>query len=132
MCATTSIHSWMMSAWGPSNGSMRPSVLRALLFAPLVFLTSLVTTAAHADGGGCFQQVPPPAVRRAPGLTVTSPARTEAPPPGLRLRTHVRPQDGTWIGPDVPAFVPLELGGNMTLELLDWTEGTYVALYRER
>jgi hypothetical protein len=54
----------------------------------------------------------------------------EAPPPGLRLRTHVLAGDGKWIGPDVPSFVPGTVG-NMHLDLLDRTASAWVALYRE-
>lgn len=105
--------------------------LLARILAPLLFVTTL-TSVAHADGGGCFVSIAPPAVRRVKDLTVISPARTESPPPGLRLRTHVRAQDHVWIGPDVPSFVPLEVAGNMALDLLDRSEGFYVAVYRER
>ena len=59
------------------------------------------------------------------------PARVrEAPPPGLRLRTHVRPGDHAWIGPDVPPFVPPAVG-SMHLDLLDRSSNAWIALYRE-
>ncbi len=107
------------------------STLAARLLVPFLLLTTTASV-AYADGGGCFLQIPAPPLRRVNELTVVSPARSEAPPPGLRLRTHVRPQDHMWIGPEVPAFVPLEIGSNMKLDLLDRTEGFHVALYRER
>ncbi len=40
----------------------------------------------------------PPTVRRLDGLVVVTPSPTQAPPPGLRLRTMVRPADRLWIG----------------------------------
>jgi hypothetical protein len=44
----------------------------------------------------------------------------------------VRPADHLWIGPDVPAFVPLEVGTS-ELDLLDPAPGGgWVATYRER
>lgn len=62
-----------------------------------------------------------------------SPAQSAAPDPALRLRSHARPRDHVWIGPEVPAFVPLEAAGNTTLDLLDRTDdGGWIATYRER
>src|SRR4051812_44473260 len=87
----------VLSARATSNEGMG---LLARVLAPLLFVTTLPSV-AHADGGGCFLPITPPAIRRVNDLTVTSPARTESPPPGLRLRTNVRPQDHMWIGPDV-------------------------------
>ena len=54
----------------------------------------------------------------------------EPPPPGLRLRTHVRPSDHKWIGPAVPSFVPGSSNG-LKLDLLDLSGGAWVAVYRE-
>ncbi len=96
---------------------MRPSLslLAALLLSTLV-------TRADAQ----------PAVRRGTHLIVMSPSPTQPAAPGLRLRTMVRPADHLWIGPDVPAFVPLEVGTS-ELDLLDPRPGGgFVATYRER
>lgn len=61
-----------------------------------------------------------------------TPSPTQAAAPGLRLRTMVRPADHLWIGPDVPSFVPLEVGTS-ELDLLDARPGGgWVATYRER
>ncbi len=61
-----------------------------------------------------------------------TPSPTQAAAPGLRLRTMVRPADHLWIGPDVPAFVPLEIASS-ELDLLDPRPGGgFVATYRER
>ena len=73
-----------------------------------------------------------PTVRRGTQLIVMSPSPTQAAAPGLRLRTMVRPADHLWIGPDVPAYVPLEVGTS-ELDLLDpRPAGGLVATYRER
>lgn len=73
-----------------------------------------------------------PTLRRLEGLVVMTPSPTQAPPPGLRLRTMVRPADRLWIGVDVPAHVPLEVG-DLKLDLLDPKPGGgWVATYRER
>jgi hypothetical protein len=73
-----------------------------------------------------------PTVRRLHDLVVMTPSPTQAPPPGLRLRTMVRPADRLWIGVDVPSYVPMELG-DLDLELLDARPGGgWVATYRER
>lgn len=100
-----------------------------VLLLGLLFGSSLAMD-ARADGGVCLWPFPAPAVRTAGGLTVRSPARPTAPPPALRLRTHVSPRDHEWFGPEVPGFVPLESHGRL-LDLLDGVEGVYVALYRE-
>lgn len=61
-----------------------------------------------------------------------TPSPTQPAAPGLRLRTMVRPADHLWIGPDVPAYVPLEVGTS-ELDLLDARPGGgFVATYRER
>jgi hypothetical protein len=73
-----------------------------------------------------------PTVRRLQGLIVMTPSPTQAPPPGLRLRTMVRPADRLWIGVDVPPHVPLEVG-ELKLDLLDPKPGGgFIATYRER
>ncbi len=44
----------------------------------------------------------------------------------------VRPADHLWIGPDVPAYIPVEVGTS-ELDLLDpRAEGGWIATYRER
>lgn len=94
-------------------------VLRSSLLVAIL----LITGTAAADK---------PTVRRLEGLVVMTPSPTQAPPPGLRLRTMVRPADRLWIGVDVPAAVPLEMG-DLKLDLLDRTSGGgWVATYRER
>ena len=61
-----------------------------------------------------------------------TPSPTQPNAPGLRLRTMARPADHLWIGPDVPSYVPLELGTS-ELDLLDPRPGGgWVATYRER
>jgi hypothetical protein len=70
--------------------------------------------------------------RRGTKLVVLTPSPTQPAQPGLRLRTMVRPADHLWIGPDVPAYVPLEVG-TAELDLLDPAAGGgLVAIYRER
>lgn len=60
------------------------------------------------------------------------PSPVQPAPPGLRLRTMVRPADHLWIGPDVPAYVPLEVGTS-ELDLLDPRPGGgWIATFRER
>lgn len=72
-----------------------------------------------------------PVIKRLDGLIVMTPSPTQAPPPGLRLRTMVRPADRLWIGVDVPAHVPLEVL-DQKLDLLDPIgSGGWVATYRE-
>jgi len=73
-----------------------------------------------------------PTVKKLQGLQVMTPSPTQAPPPGLRLRTMVRPPDRLWIGVDIPSHVPLEIG-ELKLDLLDARKsGGWVATYRER
>jgi hypothetical protein len=75
---------------------------------------------------------PKPAVQKLHGLIVMTPSPTQAPPPGLRMRTMVRPADDLWIGPTPPAHVPLSIGHGVNLDLLDATKsGGLVAVYRE-
>jgi hypothetical protein len=89
-------------------------------FAAVSLAAVLVSSPSFAD------------IRRLDGLIVMTPAPTQAPPPGLRLRTMVRPADRLWMGVDPPAFVPLA-EGELRLDLLDKTEsGGWVATYRER
>jgi hypothetical protein len=73
----------------------------------------------------------PTSLRRFDDLVVMTPSPTQDAPPGLRLRTMVRPDDHLWIGPDLPAFVsPTQ--GTLHLALLDPTpSGGWVATYRE-
>lgn len=78
----------------------------------------------------CAPQAAAPPVRSVEGVVVHSPAHTETQAPGLRLRTHVRPRDRVWIGPEVPAFVPLQ-AGKSALDMLDRQGTSYVATYRE-
>jgi hypothetical protein len=90
----------------------------------LVAALTLVHATADADSK--------PTVKWVPGLAVMTPSPTQAPPPGLRMRTMVRPADRLWIGVDVPSWVPLE-SGDLTLDLLDPKPGGgFVATYRER
>jgi hypothetical protein len=92
---------------------------------PLVAGILLVAATAAADGKT-------PAIHRLDGLVVMTPSPTQAPPPGLRLRTMVRPTDRLWIGPDIPSFVPLEVG-ELKLDVLDARPGGgFIATYRER
>jgi hypothetical protein len=73
-----------------------------------------------------------PCVKKLDGLIVMTPSPAQPPPPGLRLRTMVRPADRLWIGSDPPAWVPLQVGEQM-LDLLDATpSGGVIATYRER
>lgn len=95
---------------------------RALLgVASLLFFCAALPGQAHADP-----------VRRGTKLIVMTPSPTQPNAPGLRLRTMARPADHLWIGPDVPAYVPLELGTS-DLDLLDPRPGGgWIATYRER
>jgi hypothetical protein len=91
---------------------------------PLVAAFVLAATTAAAN--------PKPTLHRLDGLVVMTPSPTQAPPPGLRLRTMVRPADRLWIGVDIPGHVPLEVG-ELKLDLLDPIPGGgWVATYRER
>ena len=87
----------------------------------------LAVLCAHGIASGDTK----PTVRKLPGLIVMTPSPTQAPPPGLRLRTMVRPADRLWIGIDIPSHVPLELG-ELKLDLLDPTSDGFLATYRER
>ncbi len=96
-----------------------------LRFPFLVALMGLAPQASAADAAK-------PTVVHLEGLVVMTPSPTQPPPPGLRLRTMVRPADRLWIGVDVPKHVPLEIG-DLSLELLDPKPGGgWVATYRER
>jgi hypothetical protein len=76
-----------------------------------------------------------PPVRRGGDLTVEVPPRTVAGRIGGRLRSHV---DGalsagsprTWVGPQVPYFVPL-VEGTAELFLLDRVDDELMAFYRD-
>ena len=73
-----------------------------------------------------------PTIKHYPGLVVMTPSPTQAPPPGLRLRTMTRPADRLWIGPDIPGYVPVAVD-DLTLDLLDARPGGgWVATYREQ
>ena len=73
-----------------------------------------------------------PTVRKLDGLIVMTPSPTQAPPPGLRLRTMVRPPDHLWLGVEIPSHVPLEVS-DLKLDMLDpRLGGGWVATYRER
>lgn len=73
-----------------------------------------------------------PTIKRYPGIVVMTPSPTQAPPPGLRLRTMTRPADRLWIGPDIPSYVPVAID-DMTLDLLDARPGGgWIATYREQ
>jgi len=93
--------------------------LRASIFVALLL--------AHGVAGADTK----PVIRKLDGLIVMTPSPTQAPPPGLRLRTMVRPADRLWIAVDVPAHVPLEFA-DQKLDLLDpIASGGWVATYRE-
>lgn len=93
------------------------------------------TTPAPAPFIACgFPSGPPPA-RSAGGLTVpTTPGKRRFEFAG-RLRTHTDGSLGAkskrvWVGPPVPAFVPLS-NGTLELFLLDPSPAGYFALYRD-
>lgn len=93
------------------------------------FLVALMGLAPQASAADTPKQ---PTVVHLEGLVVMTPSPTQAPPPGLRLRTMVRPADRLWIGGDVPSHVPLAQG-DLVLDLLDPKPGGgWVATYRER
>jgi len=114
-----------------------------MTIARIGFCLAILFTAAAAQGADddpnltssmCPQLAAAPPLREVPGLAVESPARTQAAAPGLRLRTHVGAyvagrQYPLWIGPEVPAFVPLEVPGGK-LDLLEKTGTVTMALYR--
>lgn len=85
------------------------------------------------QGSGC--SVPPAPERSAGSLVVPSPPAKPARAYAGRLRAHV---DGalslqakrTWVGPPVPAFVPLT-SGTLELFLLDPLPDGFFALYRD-
>lgn len=96
--------------------------VRGLLVAAAVTFASFASLGA--DKKAC--------VKKLDGLIVMTPSPTQPPPPGLRMRTMVRPADRLWIGVDPPAWVPLQVGEQM-LDLLDPTpSGGLVATYREK
>jgi hypothetical protein len=72
-----------------------------------------------------------PTVKKLPNLIVMTPSPTQKAPPGLRMRTMVRPADKLWIGVDIPAHVPLQVD-KLTIDLLDSAPGGgWVATYRQ-
>ncbi len=84
------------------------------------------------QGTAAADAKPKATVKHLDGLIVMTPSPTQPPPPGLRLRTMVRPPDHLWIGVDIPAHVPLEVGDSK-LDLLDPKPGGgWVATYREK
>ena len=96
---------------------------RGLLAAAAVAIVSVHGASFAADK---------PCIKKLDGLVVMSPSPTQPPPPGLRLRTMVRPADRLWIGVDPPAWVPLQVGEQM-IDLLDPTpSGGWIATYREK
>jgi len=102
---------------GPSYRSMKTHLSLSL---------AILLAAGVADAGAKAT------VTKLDGLVIMSPSPTQAPPPGLRLRTMVRPADRLWIGPDIPREVPFEVG-ELKLDLLDARPGGgWVATYRER
>lgn len=76
-----------------------------------------------------------PPVRRGGDLTVEVPPRTTAGRMGGRLRSHVdgglsKGSPRTWVGPQVPYFVPL-VEGTAELFLLDRVGDEFMAFYRD-
>jgi hypothetical protein len=96
-----------------------------------------------SDEGGPSQEPPPrepnpyvvPPVRRGGDLTVEVPPRTVEGRIGGRLRSHVegslsKGSPRTWVGPQVPWFVPL-VEGTAELFLLDRVGDEFMAFYRD-
>jgi hypothetical protein len=76
-----------------------------------------------------------PPVRRGGDLTVEAPPRTTAGRSGGRMRAHVegalsKGDSRTWVGPQVPYFVPL-VEGTAELFLLDRVGDEFMAFYRD-
>jgi hypothetical protein len=92
----------------------------------------------RADPGPAPRELNPyvvPPLRHAGDLTVEAPPRTTAGRTGGRMRAHVegaltKGSPRTWVGPQVPYFVPL-VEGTAELFLLDRVGDEFMAFYRD-